>query len=1507
MYRFATLLIALLMLMTTACKRDSNDNTSTATDDVQTTVGTNGGTIFASNGAYVVILPGTFAIETDVAMTVLATDVPLSVQASQVVEITPANANLRKSATLAIPFPPAIENPEDLRIYWSNNPDAPMESWVPMNSIVDLSQNLVVAQISEFGYYVVGIVGVEGTDDDTGEGTDTQTSTDADTESATGDTETTVDSGTGTTVGQTDGFCIDAPCNHGTCTSLATGYSCECEAGYAGATCSDCAAGYQDNNRNGQCMADCATSGLSCGTNGACTDESGMAICRCNPGYVGEGCTICAGGYQDNNNDGVCSSNCTTSGLNCGDNGACSDADGTASCVCDAGYAGADCSLCASGYQDNDGDGVCTLNCATAGLNCGANGVCIDASGTALCGCETGYAGNGCALCAAGYQDNNSDGICLADCTTSGLNCGANGTCSDASGTAVCACATGYAGVDCDDCASGYQDNDNNGTCAEDCTTTVLNCGAHGSCTDISGAAACTCDAAYAGVTCGGCATGYQDNNGDGTCLASCSIAVLDCGANGACTDVSGTASCGCATGYTGANCDACATGYQDNDLNGTCTEDCLTAGLACATNSSCDDSSGTAACVCEDGYTGVDCTACAVGYQDNDGDGVCTENCATTALICGTNSSCDDGSGTVACVCNEGHTGVDCTTCTVGYQDNNADGVCQPGCDQLGWTCSGNGDCDDSSGNAICVCDFGFTPDGAGNCVDDNATGYNCSDAIALFTSSLPISDTVSGTTVGAGANYEATCGGSAQSEEIVYTFSVTESVRATFSTDGSDYDTVLHIRSECESSASQLDCDDDGGSSLQSNLALTLAPGTYSVFVDGYSTGNSGDYTLAYSMISDPCNSDPCAVGQDCVATADWLSYTCECAAGYVADGDSCVDDPCDPNPCSVVGQSECAVDLPGYVCGCSSGWIPDGSGGCMIDPNPSGFNCAEAMVLPVTAAPMSGVETGSTTGAGNNYSSNCNGTGADVVYAFTLTESVLATFSLEGSNYDTVLSIRSDCENSASELSCNDDTFGYQSYVQLPLDPGTYSVIIDGFGGESGNYNLEYAFAADPCVPDPCGSVQECVPSGDWMTYTCECPSGTLPFEGGCVDDPCEPNLCTDVNQNRCVPDLPGAYTCECNLGYIMDDVNGCILDPNAKEWTFMVFLNADNNLNSFGYEDLDEMMVAGSSDEVSIPVLFDPYDGPADVLYITTGDYGVIDSWGEVDMSDWRTLRDFGTFAVQNFPARHYALIMWNHGGGWRDATAQKEIKPYKGFSNDDHGVAGEISISNGDYAAALQGITAALGGKLDIVGFDACLMGMWEVAAASAPYADYLLASEETEPAIGWPYHGFLPGLIADYEQTPLELAQSIVDAYHVENTMDSTLSVIDLNTIDDLNSAISAFADELMNNASMYSQIESAAIASESFTYSSFIDLMDFAAEVADIPSAPLLLVTAAENLITQLEISIAYNQAQSSYPGAFGLSIYLPYSSTVDSAYRGTGAVWSQSTTWDEFLFDFN
>ncbi|MBF0503435.1 MAG: hypothetical protein HQM09_25195, partial [Candidatus Riflebacteria bacterium] len=108
----------------------------------------------------------------------------------------------------------------------------------------------------------------------------------------------------------------------------------------------------------------------------------------------------------------------------------------------------------------------------------------------------------------------------------------------------------------------------------------------------------------------------------------------------------------------------------------------------------------------------------------------------------------------------------------------------------------------------------------------------------------------------------------------------------------------------------------------------------------------------------------------------------------------------------------------------------------------------------------------------------------------------------------------------------------------------------------------------------------------------------------------------------------------------------------LPMNEKDWTFAVFLNADNNLDPFGVEDMNEMSKVGSNDWLNVVTLTGREDGSRSYNYITKGNVGKFKDPGKVDMGDYHQLINFTQFIVTNFPAKHYAIVIWNHGSGWK---------------------------------------------------------------------------------------------------------------------------------------------------------------------------------------------------------------------------------------------------------------
>jgi len=104
----------------------------------------------------------------------------------------------------------------------------------------------------------------------------------------------------------------------------------------------------------------------------------------------------------------------------------------------------------------------------------------------------------------------------------------------------------------------------------------------------------------------------------------------------------------------------------------------------------------------------------------------------------------------------------------------------------------------------------------------------------------------------------------------------------------------------------------------------------------------------------------------------------------------------------------------------------------------------------------------------------------------------------------------------------------------------------------------------------------------------------------------------------------------------------------------------------------------------------------------------------------NMGAAETLTEFVNFCTSNYPAEHFALILWDHGGGSLWGYGADKL-----YSSD--------SLLLPEMDAAMASTVFAGDRQLDIVGFDACLMATLENMAIWQKYADRMVASEELEP------------------------------------------------------------------------------------------------------------------------------------------------------------------------------
>lgn len=300
-------------------------------------------------------------------------------------------------------------------------------------------------------------------------------------------------------------------------------------------------------------------------------------------------------------------------------------------------------------------------------------------------------------------------------------------------------------------------------------------------------------------------------------------------------------------------------------------------------------------------------------------------------------------------------------------------------------------------------------------------------------------------------------------------------------------------------------------------------------------------------------------------------------------------------------------------------------------------------------------------------------------------------------------------------------------------------------------------------------------------------------------------------------------------------------------------------------------------------------------------------------GEVDMGNASTLTNFIDWSVQNYRADKYALILWDHGGGWYGVSW--DYTPPWNYLN-----MTELRSALSLAQASNSGLV------LDVLGFDACSMGSIEVAYQVMPYARYLVGSEMYVPNDGFEYTGPLAALAANPNMPTLEFSNEILDHYSkyylslagtpywYELNESFELSVVDLGLVNDIVVAVNALAVELRDNISLWvNHVVLARNLTEDYSASldnDAIDIYHFVENLRNItPNATV--DTLAEGVMAAVAASVL-NETHGTNPEncivpvnhTHGMSMFFsPPSASMDPDYPVQNLNFTQDTVWDELL----
>ena len=287
----------------------------------------------------------------------------------------------------------------------------------------------------------------------------------------------------------------------------------------------------------------------------------------------------------------------------------------------------------------------------------------------------------------------------------------------------------------------------------------------------------------------------------------------------------------------------------------------------------------------------------------------------------------------------------------------------------------------------------------------------------------------------------------------------------------------------------------------------------------------------------------------------------------------------------------------------------------------------------------------------------------------------------------------------------------------------------------------------------------------------------------------------------------------------------------------------------------------------------------------------------ESYELMDMGDPETLCFFLQRCRERYPADAYILIFWNHGGGPLLGVCVDRV-----FDND--------VLTMSEIRDALEKSGIASSKKLRLIGFDACLMSSLEVATACAPYAEYMVASQELEPGKGWNYT-FLKGIERDGNGA--ETGSRILGTYfsgaapEINKGVPITMACIDLSRINELNSALDPFfrnlTEELSEQTFARYSINRRDMASVARSSGKEYDLVDLRS-VLEYYSA--VSGTDTSDALAALEAAVVYQQ--STVDGLTGLTVYFPFYNKDDyrSEWSGIYSDVSASANYAEWISRF-
>jgi len=373
----------------------------------------------------------------------------------------------------------------------------------------------------------------------------------------------------------------------------------------------------------------------------------------------------------------------------------------------------------------------------------------------------------------------------------------------------------------------------------------------------------------------------------------------------------------------------------------------------------------------------------------------------------------------------------------------------------------------------------------------------------------------------------------------------------------------------------------------------------------------------------------------------------------------------------------------------------------------------------------------------------------------------------------------------------------------------------------------------------------------------------------------------------------------------------------------KWTVMVYMAGDNNLDGAALRDIVEMAQAGSTKDVNVLVQLDRLEDKKTRRFLITKDGGYnrdcVETFGETNTGDPKILEDFLAWSIERYPAERYFLILWNHGSGWwEEARSRVAVlktsddrfrhsgprvslfrhkadipapTTHRSICYDD--TSGGDALDNRELKDVLASACTAIGKKIDILGMDACLMTMVEVAWQLRDSVEILVGSEIEEPNDGWPYAEILTFLTAKPKSKTHIVAKEVVKQYiasYRDQGETVTQSAINTAATVEIIQTLIPLAAELLSDLDKNRKlIQWAWEKAPKFYDDNYLDLYAFARKLRSKDRGRIR--EKADALIAVLKTGktkslLCQGKLGTEVAGTKGLSIYFPAES-INPAYR--------------------